>query len=242
MVRSDSVPSSPAAPGYRVLPSASHRIVFADGSVADVREGGDVREEFSPTERRVVLVRGEAHFTVTPDASRPFLVIAGGTAVRAVGTAFNVRLEIARVEVLVTEGEIRLSDTRPADAEPGSTSTAVTAGQRAVVDRMPTRAAASARVEVTPVAPADIDQALAWQSLRLVFDRTPLDEAIDAFNRHALIGGGPRLVIGDPALRGRRLGGTFRASNADAFVRLLERGAEVRAERRGGEIVLLPAQ
>ncbi len=37
------------------------------------------------------LEAGEAHFAVAPDAARPFVVRVGGVAVRAVGTAFNVR-------------------------------------------------------------------------------------------------------------------------------------------------------
>ena len=44
---------------------------------------------------------------MSKDPERPFLVSAGEVTVRAVGTAFDVRLAPTAVEVLVTEGVIR---------------------------------------------------------------------------------------------------------------------------------------
>jgi transmembrane sensor len=80
---------------------------------------------------------------------------------------------------------------------------------------------------------------LAWQRTRLVFNRTALGEAVEAFNRH----GSRRLELGDPALRDRLLGGTFRADNVEAFVRLLEQSDGLRAEHHpDGRIVLWPAR
>jgi transmembrane sensor len=54
----------------------------------------------------VVLERGEAHFQVAKNPARPFVVVARGVEIRAVGTAFSVGLESTRVEVLVTEGQV----------------------------------------------------------------------------------------------------------------------------------------
>ncbi|MGH7955668.1 MAG: FecR family protein, partial [Opitutaceae bacterium] len=228
-------------PSYQVLASAARRLAFEDGSVAELRGDSAVRTDVTAGERRVLLVRGEAHFTVTNDPLRPFIVSAGGAAVRAVGTAFNVRLEAERVEVLVTEGEVRVFDAGPVAAGGILAAPLVAAGQRAVLER-DAAADAPPKVEVTAAAPAEIEQALAWQATRLVFDRTPLAEAVEAFNRHSAATSGVRLVLGDSTLRTRRLGGTFRAANVEGFVRLLERSVEVRAERRGDHIVLLPVR
>lgn len=157
------------APSYRVLASTAERIVFDDGSIADVREGSDIRAEFTGAERRVRLVCGEAHFTVARDAARPFIVDVGTTAVRAVGTAFNVRLDEERVEVLVTEGKVQVANAeRPGRTRPESSP--IVAGQRAVVERATDTAAAPSRIDVTTAAPAEMERTLAWQSPRLVFD------------------------------------------------------------------------
>jgi transmembrane sensor len=210
--------------------------------VAEVRGDSELRSEYSAHERRVRLLRGEAHFTVVKDAARPFVVSAGDTAVRAIGTAFNVRLDRGRIEVLVTEGKVQVADAGPSGlVEPEAPM--VSAGHRAVVESSGPGgvAAARAKVEITAAAPAEMDQALAWQTTRLVFDRTPLAEAVDAFNRHAAPTG-MRLAIGDSKLRARRMGGSFRAANMEAFVRLLEQSVEVRAERRGDLVVLLPVE
>ena len=52
------------------------------------------------------LLRGEGRFQVAHDATRPFIVSAADADVRAVGTAFTVRLrESAQVDVLVSEGD-----------------------------------------------------------------------------------------------------------------------------------------
>ena len=231
------------APTYRLIASVAHRSVLEDGSVVEVREGGEVRAEFTAHERRVRLVRGEAHFSVAPDAAKPFVVEVGPTVVRAVGTAFNVRLEAERVEVLVTEGKVQVSDLATPQSTAAPDVPLVTAGERAIVERTSAAgsSAAPATIAVAPAAAVDLEKALAWHSTRLVFDRTPLEEAVAAFNRHSESGERVRLVLGDASLRTRRLGGTIRASNVEGFVRLLEQSVEVQAQRRGDQIVLLPA-
>jgi transmembrane sensor len=208
-----------------------------------VRDDGEVRAEFTATTRAVTLLRGEAYFTVAKDATRPFIVTVGFATVRAVGTAFNVRLDAARVEVLVTQGKVEVEDTRQVGSVAEETSALVVEGQKAVVDRAAVAGAARmpAGVEITRAAPAEMEHALEWQSTRLVFDRTRLDDAVAAFNRYSSATAGLRLVLGDAALSTRRMGGTFRAANVEGFVRLLEQSGEFRAERQAGRIVLWPA-
>jgi len=92
--------------------------------------------------------------------------------------------------------------------------------------------------EVEAVSPGAIERVLAWETVQLVFNRTPLRDAVEAFNHYNLC----RLALGAPGLGDRMLGGTCRANNVNGFVRLLEKTAEVRAERRGANaIVLWPA-
>ncbi|MGH8018374.1 MAG: FecR family protein, partial [Opitutaceae bacterium] len=79
-----------------------------DGSVVQLNTESAVSVSFTPRERRVRLVRGESHFTVAKNPTRPFIVEADAVAVRAVGTAFNVRLRSHSVDVLVTEGVVRV--------------------------------------------------------------------------------------------------------------------------------------
>jgi transmembrane sensor len=214
---------------YKTSAGGYDRIVLADGSVLELNDRTEVRVELRPSERRLALVAGEAHFTVAPDASRPFIVSAGGMAVRAVGTAFNVRLAAAAVEVLVTEGRVAVAaggraETGERRPEIGRAAAEVTANERLVV---PTVAAAAAPA-VEKISPETVRAALAWQERKLVFADTPLREVVAQFNRRNRL----QLALADEALGARPVGGTFAADNAEGFVRLLEHGATVTVERR----------
>jgi transmembrane sensor len=214
----------------------NEREALADGSVVELREGSRIELAFSASERRVRLVGGEAYFTVAKDPSRPFIVEAGGVAVRAVGTVFAVRLDAATVDVLVTEGQVRVEP--PVNASrPAADSSAtrdVAASHRAVVSL----AASAPPAEVTAVTPEQIKDALGWQAPRFQFYETPLAEAVEEFNHlnHH------QLILGDPSLGLKRIGGTFRADNVEGFVSLLNLTMGIRGEARGADAtVLLPA-
>ncbi|MBL9187067.1 MAG: FecR domain-containing protein [Opitutaceae bacterium] len=224
----------PLAPGTQVL---------ADGTVVELNGAAIIVSDYTATERRVRLERGEAHFTVTKDANRPFTVTAAGVSVRAVGTAFNVRLAGAAVEVLVTEGQVRLQPP-PAPAAPASSASSqpaaaaapertLAARQRAVVATTP--AAVGGAPEVATLTPSEIARVLAWQHRLLNFTATPLGEVVAALNRR----NATQLVLADPGLAALRVSAALRSDNVHGFVQLLETGFGVRAEHRGdAEIVL----
>lgn len=215
----------PPAGTVRVIPPPE-RLTLADGSVVDLNHDGKIEVDFTPETRRVHLVRGEAHFTVAKNPARPFIVDAGGVAVRAVGTAFDVRHASGAVEVLVTEGKVQVERPRaPAVAsEPKTSPTALVAGERAVVNT----AAPAVQPVVATVSASEISRALAWQGVRLEFEALPLAEVVTEFN----LRNRQQLVVGDAAAGRLRIGGNFRADNVDAFVRLLEASFGVNATRR----------
>jgi transmembrane sensor len=172
----------------------------------------------------VELTTGEAHFAVAHDTARPFIVSAGGIAVRAVGTAFNVRYTAAgAVEVTVTEGKVSVSGVERVDPNALSGATLVSAGQRIVLPRHAPLPA------VEQVDPATLRVALAWQSRLADFAEAPLADVIARFNARSRI----QLFPADETLAARRIGGSFALDEAEAFVRLLERDGEIVGERRG---------
>lgn len=95
---------------YATNNGAYQEVTLEDGSLLELNTNSEVTVSFTPAERRVRLVRGEAHFTVAKNPSRPFEVEAGAVAVRAVGTAFNVRVGSSDIEVLVTEGKVAVAN------------------------------------------------------------------------------------------------------------------------------------
>ena len=221
---------------------AFQKIDFPDGSVAQLNTDSAIDTDFTATERRVRVVRGEVFFNVAKDPARPFIVISGPVAVRAVGTAFNVRQRAAGVEVLVTEGRVRLDDSSqgrsllPASAAAAEAPLLV-AGERALVAERPSGSAPELAT-VAKVDPPAIQRALAWQERRLEFDAAPLAEVVAEFNRYNR----RQLVIADATLAAKRFSGTFRADSYDPFVRLLEDDFGVIATRTEQAITLRPAR
>lgn len=230
-LRPPSDPGSPAvASAVVLLPSIQS---LPDGSLAELRDGAEITVEFTETQRRVVLRRGEVYFKVAKNPDRPFIVAAGGVEVRAVGTAFSVDFGISAVDVLVTEGKVAVVAPRPT-AQIGTYSVEpllVAAGHGTTV-RTSVQTAAP---ELLAVAAADLQARLAWRSARLEFSGTPLIEAVALLNQHNHV----QFTIEDPDLARTRVSGVFRAVNTDAFVRLLESSFGVQSERRGADEIVL---
>jgi transmembrane sensor len=239
------IPPAPSNVQYVAEPGTQRRIELSDGSVLDLNGGSAARVQFSARERHVLLAQGEAHFSVVRDAKRPFTVTAGGVSVQAIGTGFNVRLGADEVAVLVTEGTvevkrvapetIRTAIDTPRVAEPTrATKPAVlTAHERTVIPM--TEAAMTLQVE--RVSAHRMRKFLAWQEQMTQFTDVPLCEIIQRFNRLNVL----QLVLDDPILGSKRIGGVLALDQPEAFVRLLEADGDIVAEPRGENEILLSA-
>lgn len=228
VTRPDTGPSESVVP--RGLALIEQR-TLSDGSVVALNRGAEVWEYFSATERRLRLTRGEAHFEVARDATRPFVVEAGDVTVRAVGTAFNVRLDSASVEVLVTSGLVGVQRTAPTVHDHLTDALQLKAGERTIVSLAP----AAPAPQVAVVAPAEIEAKLAWQPRLLDFTAASLGEIVAEFNRRNPV----RLIMADADLAAMSLSASFRSDNVEGFVRLMEANFGLHAEwRSDGEIHL----
>ena len=211
--------------------------LLADGSKIDLKPGATLRVAYSQTARTVVLLQGEAHFEVMKDPRRPFVVQVGGVEVRAVGTAFSVQLETRQVEVLVTEGRVAVErSTEPAGGAAAGRPAAppvafLDAGTKLVV---PADLPPATPLEIKPITSEQVATELAWRGKRVELSGTPLAEAVELFNRHNRL----QLAVADPSLARHQLSGIFWADDAEGFVRLLEAGMGVSAERAADTIVL----
>lgn len=224
-------PAEPAGSSAEVRPPAPAPIALIeqrgleDGSVIELNRGAQVAVLYSAAERRVRLEQGEAAFKVAKNPERPFIVSAGGVEVRAVGTEFNVRLDANALNVVVTEGKVRV-DT---PAGPGEAAY-LEVGQAANVPL--------ARPDPPQVSRLDaeqLEQATAWRPRLLDFPDTRLDEVVAEFNRR----NAPlRLVLADGELAGTRVSASLRSDNVEGFIRLLEGGFAVQAERAGDTVTL----
>jgi transmembrane sensor len=198
------------------------RIVLEDGSVIDLNTNSDLRVRINSQSREVRLLRGEGHFQVAHDTSRPFVVSAADADVRAVGTAFTVRLhEAARVDVLVSEGSVAIASSRVLHSPP------VKAGEAAVL--LPDR------LSVSRVEPQQLESRLAWTAGKLQFRGESLRAAVAEFNRYNR----RQIRLGDPALADLRVGGTFNATDPESFAAALTSTFSLRVEPGISDTIVL---
>lgn len=189
------------------------RIPLADGSTVLLNTDTEVLVKLTATRRDVELRRGEALFEVAHDKSRPFVVRANKTAVRAVGTAFAVRLQSTQVDVTVTEGVVELSNAAAdssrsvaSAASPSQPPQRVSANERAVI--LP-----AAAPEVSAIPALQLSRQLAWRDGMVSFDGETLQMAANEINRHNR----RQIVIDDAVLAQRPLIGVFRATDVEGF-------------------------
>ena len=226
----------------RVSDSASERVAESkpeirneldDGSTIKLKEGAEVSVEFTDTERRVRLLKGEAFFIVAKDANRPFVVEVQGVDVSAIGTAFNVRFDAEAVEVLVAEGVVKLGSSSDSSASPElRIEPRLEAHERAIISLTSQDLVVP---QVAVLSKGEIQRVLAWQHGTMTFASKPLAEIIEELNRLNDM----QLTIVDEALASEHFSGSLQSNNVEGFVSLLEKGYDVKAALRGNLEILL---
>ena len=220
-------------------------VPLADGSRVTLNTDSELQVALRARERVVNLERGEAYFEVAKDKTRPFIVNVGNKRVIAVGTQFSVRRDGDSVQVIVTEGTVRMEEfgaqgstqSPVAWSSAGPSAGTPTASGAADGVMLPAGSVARTQADALMVqkeGSADIEKHLSWRTGQLVFRDTPLSEAVAEFNRY----NERKIVIQDPSIGALQLGGIFRSTNIDPFIELLKQGFPVRATQEGNRILL----
>ena len=189
---------------YRTRVGERRVVVLADGSRVELNTASTIEVAMGRTVRNVRLVRGEALFQVAHDTTRPFLVDAATARLRAVGTAFNVRIRENLVELTVTEGVVAVSHS--GDAAPTLQGPRIAAGGGAVIR--------PGAVAPTVLGGQVLQQRIAWRDGVIELDGETLAQAIEEFNRYRA----QPIILGDARLATIRVGGRFEVDEADEFL------------------------
>jgi len=174
-------------------------ISLEDGSTIELNTDSRVRVRLTRGERRLWLEKGQAMFAVAHDQGRPFIVTAGKTAVRALGTRFEVWRTDQAVRVILAEGKVEVSGPAPQAAP-----VTLTPGQR--LDVRPNRPAKPA--------PIDVAAATGWTRGRVTFRDVPLADAVAEVNRYSR----RPVVLGPGAPADERVTGVFDTGDTQSFV------------------------
>jgi transmembrane sensor len=201
-----------------------HRsITLSDGSLVTLNTDTRIEIHYSAAMRQLRLTRGEAHFEVAHDKQRPFIVEVEDRAVRAVGTAFDIRMRPNQaLDVFVTAGTIQVLHSRMTDT--------VTAGKLWKVDHLNIPS-------IVTVDSLKVDRALAWRRGILIFDGETLGTAIDEILRYTTT----RIVV-DDSLRSIPIGGYFPTNDINALLQALTTNFDIDMEPIANGFRLRPAK
>ena len=214
-------PSQPELLVFQTDVGEQETVNLADGSSVFLNTASRIEVRYGASARDLRLLSGEAHFDVAKHKNRPFSVYAGDGVVRAVGTAFTVRLNDDAIEVTVTEGDVALatySETRTGAPDNQQTVnriapaplTNLTAGHHAIF---------SSEVEaVDPITDGEINRRLAWRQGMLSYAGEPLGHVIDDIGRYTDL----KIVATDGGFEDISVSGHFKIEELDAIFDVFE--------------------
>lgn len=194
-------------------------VALDDGSRLLLDSGSHVDISWHVRSRQVDLRSGQVLFDVSEALYRPFLVSAGSTRVQVLGTRFNVRrLDDDNVRVTLARGRVEVDGASTAQSP-----VFLTPGQQ--VD--------SIRGQLQPVAQVDASTAMAWQEDRIVFEQTPLGEAVSLLRQYRQA----PILLSDPSLATLKVTGVFEAHSTDMLLDLLPTILPVAVNRQANGVV-----
>jgi transmembrane sensor len=206
--------------GHQTRIGQTRVLTLADGSTVVLGAKSRIVVNFTASERRVRLTAGEALFQVKHSAARPFVVDAGDTVIRDVGTSFDVNRTGASVRVSVLEGEVEVRERGGALTREIKSVRLLRAGHSIEAIR--------GQAEDHPE-PIERLAATTWRNGQLVYENARLSDVIADVNRYYAPG-----VTLDPPSSKLRVTASFRTDEIPAFLNTLESALPVRVEQGFG--------
>ncbi|WP_444914697.1 FecR family protein [Microbulbifer sp. TRSA007] len=198
-------------------------ISLSDGSEVKLNSNSELRVIYNRNERRTELVRGEAFFEVARQTSRPFTVTAGSANIRVLGTEFNVELNPQSTKVSVTEGTVSVSET---DSAPGL-------GPESVQLIKNEKVSVSER-GLSPIGQTSPEEATDWTKGLLVFEKTPLKDALTELNRYLAVP-----VAASPQVEDKLVSGTFEISDPDSTLKAIATALDLHEDHSNSNLTIL---
>lgn len=200
-----------------------------DGSVVNLNVVTRLDYTMATDKRRVRMQEGQALFVVHRDKARPFIVEAGDYEVRAVGTAFDVRLRDGKTEIAVQEGTVSVKALRGRHA--GEEIATLAVGQKL---QLPAAIDVSAKPKPETVAVQSVAE---WRLRTVSYEDTSVAEVVADLNRFF-----PRPVeVKDPALAARRTTLRLQVDDRENTLKTLGALLGARIERGDRAEVLVPS-
>jgi transmembrane sensor len=241
---------------YATAIGQQQTISLDDSSSIVLNTNSQVKVDYTSEYRLVRLLQGEAHFEVASDPLRPFRVLTSSGYVEAVGTAFSVRLREKSVDVVVTEGKVRLqselqaidnreeaptgqfAESPPAEGQVSNGDnhgTMLSAGQVGVFPLESTSNVTN--ISTLTVTDAELARRTAWKNGLLFFSGEPLSQVVSEISRYTTV----KIEILDPDVQSIRIGGQFPVGATELMFESLETNFGLTVTHTGPNTVVLAA-
>jgi len=219
---------------YATATGEQRSVYLKDGSIVLLDTRSELQVLYKQHERRLRLLSGQADFQVAHDAERPFVVQAGGSAITATGTRFQVRLGEGVGMVTLLQGRVIVDSVPEAQRLNGNTHS----GEQRIALQPGERLAfgpdggLGMRKSLTDT---ELAQVHGWLEGTLVVREWPLSRLLEEMNRYTEV----PYRLQDPGLGELLVSGSFRPDDRESFLLSLEYGWPIEVDRdRVGEIVL----
>lgn len=195
--------------------TANEKVVndtLADGSVIQLNKHSSISYS-----GRTVRLTGEAFFKVVHNAGNPFKVYTRDVSITDIGTAFNVKADAGKVEVIVESGVVRVSQK----------ASSVILKQKQMVVVKPGS---------TPLQPEDNNDLLYqyYRTNEFVTDHTPLGRLVKVLNEAY----GANIQLEGRGLGDVPISGAYRGTPDEILKVVLLTTPEIHRVNRGNKIVL----
>jgi len=206
---------------YQTATGEQQTVTLSDGSSVYLNAASALNQNYSPGQRRIEMLAGEAEFKVSKDKSRPFIVVADNQEIKALGTDFVVKITSQGIKVSVVESAVQVSQHGQSGVAPVPVHTGeqvyIPAGQRP-----------------DPIAAMNISHASPWRSNRLIFESEPLAQVVEDINRYR-----PGHVFLSPSLGELRVSGVFSIQEIDNLLGVIGKTLPVKSVALAGSYVVL---
>lgn len=199
---------------YITAAGETRTVILADGSQVTLGPRSALRSDFRAERRDLQLLAGQAFFEVQRDVDRPFVVQAGSSEVRVLGTAFEVDLGERYLDVAVQRGQVRVNS----EVGGASSEDDLRQGEGLRQDRF------NGTVQHLRL---DSERVAAWRRGQLFVENASVSDILEQMRRYTR----GWIVLADPALAERRLSGIYDMRDPDRALGALAQSLSAPSQR-----------
>lgn len=206
---------------------AYKEVILPDGTIVTLSRNSKLKypKEFGK-ENRIVKLKGEAFFNVTPNAQKPFIIKTAKATVRVLGTSFNVCAynKDEFVEVFVKTGKVEFSGSEIKNNS--SQKIILLPGEKGTLCKS-TNSLSKTETEN--------NNSLAWMTHEIEFSYTHLDDVVSTLE-HTY---GVNIELNPTVDKSLPINATFNKQNLDYIIEIIAQTHNLKVEKENAEKYIL---